>query len=724
MKKAIYDTLISKIATLEPWFAKAIVDGAIERAGHAEYRTVSPVEMLHIIKADIQPRIARRMPNYQSVLTAGAALLITDYRDRIVHFNPIMRRLLDSIFEAHDVPQPRHPGSRIYQSDDCFELLRSMGLIRRVAQVQDIEVRQVRCEPIGRVINLSIAPLYREAARDQRPVPTQGLCCVYQDMTLSEDIEASLEDFFAELQQSNALLAESEERYKNIVEHTGDLVMMTEANGEISYVSPACEEVLGHPRESAMKGFTALVYPDDLETLGHMQRSALGGECGKDRELRIVTREGEVRWVSLSFQPILRDGQVHQVVSVIRDTTARRRSEDEMHRAYQMSEAASLAKSRFLANVSHEIRTPMNAVLGLVSLLLDTKLGEQQREYATLANRAAESLLALINDILDVAKIEAGKLEIESREFDLAALLQELGELLQVRTSPKGVNFGLEVEPDVPSRLSGDAGRLRQILSNLLDNAVKFTEKGRVSLHVAVVQEDPSCVVLRFVVSDTGVGIPADRIDNLFEQFTQLDQDGSRQSPGGTGLGLAISRQLAEMMGGSIRAESRVDVGSRFWVTIPLQRPEESRAAWERSGGADASPELPLAGLRDDLRILLAEDNIVNQTVAMGMLGKIGVDASVVQNGREVLEALALESYDLVLMDVQMPEMDGLEATRRVRDGTAGSVNHEVPIIAMTAHAMKGDRERCLAAGMNDYLSKPVALETLAAVISRWAGGE
>ncbi len=721
MKRAIYDTLISKIATLEPWFAKAIVDGAIERAGHVSFRTVSPVEMLHIIKSDIQPRITRRLPSHQSVLTVGAGLLITDHRDRIVHYNPIMRRLLDSIFKAHDIPKPRHPGSRIYSSDDAFELLRSLGLVRRASQVRDIEVRQLRCEPIGRVINVSMSPLPRgaEPMRPSESSEGQGLCCVFQDMTLSEDIEHSLDDFFAELQRSNALLAESEARYKNIVEHTGDLIMMTEADGRISYLSMSCQDVLGHPREAVLQDFSVAAHPDDLKLLRQMRRAALQGEAAVDREFRIVTQKGEVRWLSHSYQPILREGKVHQVVSVIHDTTIRKRAEDEMLRASHISEAASLAKSRFLANVSHEIRTPMNAVLGLVGLLLDMELGEQQREYATLAQRAANSLLGLINDILDVSKIEAGKLALESREFVIYPLLEELRELVKVRVVSKGVLFHLEVDPDVPSRLIGDVTRLRQILTNLLENAVKFTEQGRVSLHVALEREDDACVVLRFVVSDTGIGIATDQIDSLFELFTQVDNEGHRSPGGGTGLGLAISRQLAEMMGGSIRAESRVGVGSRFWVTIPLEKTAVDRA---ESGSvavvdeASQTRDMPL-----DLRILLAEDNVVNQTVALGMLKKLGLKASLAQSGHEVLDALQSASYDLVLMDVQMPEMDGLEATRQIRAGVAGDGNIALPIVAMTAHAMKGDRERCLAAGMNDYVSKPVALDALAAVVARWS---
>jgi PAS domain S-box-containing protein len=721
MKKTIYDTLVSKIATLEPWFAKAIVDGAIERAGHVDYRSVSPVETLHIIRSDIQPRIAKRLPSYQSVLTVGAGLVITDHRDRIVHVNPIMRRLLDSIFDAHDISRPRHSGSRVYQSDGTFELLRSLGLMRRVAQVKDIEVRQVRCEPIGRVLSLSIAPLLGIEPPGDGSASSRGLGCVYQDMTLSEDIEASLEDFFAELQRSHAMLAESEERYKNIVEHTGDLIMMTEADGSISYLSLACEEVLGHPRSSVVRDYEALAHPDDRESLRQNLRAALRGDGLTEREIRFITRDGEVRWVSQSYRPIWRDGAVHQVVSVIRDTTARRRSEEEMVRAHQIAEAASVAKSRFLANVSHEIRTPMNAVLGLVGLLLDMDLGEREREYATMARHAAESLLVLINDILDVSKIEAGKLELESREFVLESLLQELRELVSVRATSKGVGFGLEVEPDVPGRIRGDSGRLRQILTNLLENAVKFTERGRVSLHVALEREDPDCVVLRFVVADTGVGIPTDCIDSVFELFTQVDGDGSGRHSGGTGLGLAISRQLAEMMGGTVRLESRVGVGSRFWVTLPFEKSAAQRAN-RPEFGTGFQPPTPLGeGQSAQVRILVAEDNLVNQTVALGMLRKLGLAAALVQNGSEALEVLTSDPYDLVLMDVQMPVMDGLEATRRIRDGGVGAVNRDVPIVAMTAHAMKGDRERCLASGMNDYLSKPVSLEGLATVIRRWA---
>jgi PAS domain S-box-containing protein len=529
-----------------------------------------------------------------------------------------------------------------------------------------------------------------------------------------QDLEIRVQERTEELERANLALKSAKEHLDKIINSIGDPIFVKDRQHRVILVNDAACKLFGRPRE-CIEGKTAYeLFPrkEMADISWQMDEEVFRSGVENVNEETNTYAPGDTRTV-LVKKTLYKDNAGNEfLVGVTRDITDRKRTENDLKEAKEAAEAAVKSKSEFLANMSHEIRTPLNAVVGLTGLLLNADLTAEQRDYVETVRSSGNSLLSVINDILDFSKIEGGKMELEYQPFYLEDCIKVAIDIVKASAAEKGLTLGYLLDDPVPAYIAGDVTRLRQVLANLLSNAVKFTDDGRVEIFVTAKPEISGKFEVHFAIKDTGIGIPEDKLDRLFQSFSQIDSSTTRKY-GGTGLGLAISKRLVEMMGGRIWVKSRAGKGSTFHFTIITEAMTRAQALYAAVTSEQDKRICSKTERSMPLRILLAEDNAVNQKVALQMLKRLGQSADVVTNGIEVLQALERQPYDVVLMDIQMPEMDGIDAAKKIRERWP----KRPKIIAITAYALEGDREKCIKAGMDDYIAKPIQIEELRSVL-------
>jgi len=528
-----------------------------------------------------------------------------------------------------------------------------------------------------------------------------GIIIIGQDIRLTRQLENEIE----EREIAEKILKESEERYKTLVTKIPEVILIHKYD-LIVYVNQSIEFLIGYsPEEVIGTTLFKYVYDEYKPILMQNLKKRLAGEELPDHEMVIIDKNGNKKTVIFRSTTTIYDNQL-MFLSLLIDITERKRNEEDLRKAKESAEIANKTKSEFLATMSHEIRTPINGILGMLSLTSNTPLSEEQKKYMTMARTSCEYLANVVESILDYSRIEAGKIEIENVDFDLYKLMNQVLEEFKIKADEKKLNISLKIARDVDKYINGDVNKLKQILVNLVNNAVKFTEKGSVEIEVEKNNDLCDKIELKFIIKDTGIGIAREKINKLFQTFSQADSS-SKRKYGGTGLGLAISKKLVEMMKGNIWLYTEESVGTTFYFTCILGKSDKDSCRNDEDISEEEFEN------KKTIKILIAEDNVVNQEFMSVLLSKKGYIVECVDNGLEVLEKLETGTYDLILMDVEMPEMDGIETTSKIRENERENNIPNIPIIALTAYAMKGDKDKCMKAGMNDYISKPIKVDLL-----------
>ncbi len=533
------------------------------------------------------------------------------------------------------------------------------------------------------------------------------------------EAERLLEEKSREIYAINQKLHREARLLEATVINAKDAVIITkrcpDGEAEIVYVNDSFTKMTGYLAHEVLGQKSNILFAADLnaEAIDRMHSLLPQGKSFQG-ELYNRTKDGRQYWVDISIVPVLdEDGNITHYTAIERDITERKSFENELKEEKEKAEYANIAKSEFLANMSHELRTPMNGIIGMTDFLGGTNLTQEQYEYIEVLGNSAKSLLLILNDILDLSKIEAGGMELESAPFSLRRAITETLETFIPISNAKGVALVADIARDLPRTVEGDEGRLVQVLRNLLGNALKFTDHGQVHMVAKLDNEQ-----LYISVSDTGIGIPEDQTCTIFDKFTQGNNTASRKY-GGTGLGLAITKQLVEMMGGWIKVQSKIGSGSTFYFQIPLTIGSADNMMERFVPRAGGHKQQTHGGINTRARILLAEDHPTNQFLMKRLMKKFGFEnVDYAENGHEAVALFQKNKYDLIIMDCQMPEMDGYEATTRIRGMQVEGPR--IPVIALTANAMVGDREKCLKAGMDDYISKPIDVVKFTHLVSHW----
>ncbi len=532
-----------------------------------------------------------------------------------------------------------------------------------------------------------------------------------------------MKHLYDELQRSSqSALAQEKNKLLSVFTSLTDSVLEIDVNGNILYLNSAAYQALASwqssPSGQSILNYIKLHIPFSEHKLDadSLVQWLSWGEQLRDDDAQLLLPDGSHIPISCTLGPIITDNQVTGHVAVFRDMRLQKEAEAELRKAKTLAEDAAKTKADFLATMSHEIRTPLNGVIGMADLLMDTNLNEDQKNYVHTLSRSAQVLLSLINDILDFSKIEAGKMSLESASFGFKPLLQDLRDMFTYPFEHKKITYNEQLADNLPAVVSGDVNRLRQVLINLVGNALKFTAKGSVTLSINPVEASNDYWRVRFAVTDTGIGISKEAQEKLFEAFTQADSSTTRKF-GGTGLGLSISKKLIELMQGELAVSAELGKGSTFFFTINLGKSKEVLVENTHTYHSNINTVS-----NHEIMILLVEDNKVNQLVASKLLQKFGYAHRIAENGEEALKQLAERSFDAILMDCQMPVMDGFEATRTIRLMEQNTGQH-IPIIGLTANALDGDKERCLDCGMDDFSTKPIKIDELKDKLNYWTLG-